>query len=81
MQRPDARNHETPFGLGSWSHQWSRERSLRLVLVRTMEFREKDLWTFLEDSSRESKSCSSSKIEKIQRPGGQQTLLRWGTAS
>jgi hypothetical protein len=46
-----------------------------------MEFREKDLWTFLEDSSRESKSCSSSKIEKIQRPGGQQTLLRWGTAS
>jgi hypothetical protein len=36
-----------------------------------------DLWIFREDSSEESKSCSSSKIEKIQRPGGQKTLLRW----
>jgi hypothetical protein len=40
------------------------------------EFLEKDLWIFLEDSNKELKSCSSSKIEKIQRPGGQQTLLR-----
>jgi hypothetical protein len=40
------------------------------------EFPEKDLWTFLEDSSRELKRCSSSEIEKIQKPGGQQTLLR-----
>jgi hypothetical protein len=46
-----------------------------------VEFHEKDLWTFLEDSSGESKSFSNLKIEKIQRPGGQQTLLKWGTAS
>jgi hypothetical protein len=41
-----------------------------------MEFREKDLWIILEDLRRESKSFSRSKIEKIQRPGGQKTLLR-----
>jgi hypothetical protein len=60
----------------SFHSQWLHERSLYLVLVRTTEFREKDLWIFLEDSSGGSKSCSNSKIEKIQRPGGQQTLSR-----
>jgi hypothetical protein len=74
MQRPNTQNREMPFGLGSWS----RERSLHLVLVRKMNFSEKDLWIFLEDSSRESKICFSSKIEKIHRPGGQQALLREG---
>jgi hypothetical protein len=60
---------------------WSRERNLHLVLVRMTKFHEKDLWIILEYSrSRELKSYSSSKIEKIQTPGGQQTLLRWGTA-
>jgi hypothetical protein len=49
----------------SFHSQWSHERSLYLVLVRNAEFREKDLWIFLEDSSGKSKSCSSSKIENI----------------
>jgi hypothetical protein len=51
------------------------------VLSRKAEFHEKDLWTFLEDSNRELKSFFSSNIEKIERLGGQQTLLRWGAAS
>jgi hypothetical protein len=42
----------------------------------------KDLWIFLEDSSEESKSCSISNIEKIQRSGGQQNLSKGrGSAS
>jgi hypothetical protein len=60
----------------SFQSQWSHERILYLVLVRTTEFHEKDLWIFLEDSDGGSKSFSSSKIEKIQRSGGQQTLSR-----
>jgi hypothetical protein len=51
------------------------------MLVHMTKFHEKELRTFIEDSNRELKSFSISKIEKIQRPGGQQTLLRWGTAS
>jgi hypothetical protein len=60
----------------SFQSQWSHERILYLVLIHTVEFHEKDLWIFLEDSDGGSKRFSSSKIEKIQRLGGQQTLSR-----
>jgi hypothetical protein len=48
----------------SFHSQWSHERRLRLVLVRTAEFHEKDLWIFLEDSSGDRRAALARRLRR-----------------